>query len=52
MRRKKTPGIVFIASSSELKSERDAVLEIFNFVNKFNEHLTLEQIKWETDIPS
>jgi len=43
---------IFIASSSELKNEREATLEICNTINKLYEHLTLEPIKWETDIPS
>jgi hypothetical protein len=43
---------IFIASSTELKEEREKLIHIFNSINKYLKHLRLDAIKWETDIES
>jgi len=41
---------IFIASSSEMKEERDKCIIILNEINKSHQHLHLEAIEWEYDI--
>ena len=43
---------IFIASSSELKEEREAVFKFREEVGKSHPHLKLEIVQWETDLPS
>lgn len=41
---------IFIASSSELQTERDRLVLIINSINKNFQHLKIEPTMWETDI--
>ena len=43
---------IFIASSAELKEERNAVFKCKEEVGKSHPHLKLEIVQWETDLPS
>ena len=43
---------IFIASSNELKEERDLFPSIFNHLQKLFEGLFCDPVMWETDIPS
>jgi len=43
---------IFVASSSELKKERETTILEVHKVEKFNSHLKLKVVEWETDIPS
>jgi tetratricopeptide (TPR) repeat protein len=43
---------IFLASSGELRSERDGVFKIVADVNKQHTHLHLEVVEWELDLPS
>jgi len=46
------PIKIFLASSGELRAERDGVFKIVAEVNKLHPHLHLEIVEWETDLPS
>jgi hypothetical protein len=41
---------IFIASSAELKEERDKCVLLINHLNKSHKHLHLEPVEWEHDI--
>ncbi|MGE5342715.1 MAG: tetratricopeptide repeat protein [Candidatus Omnitrophota bacterium] len=41
---------IFLASSSELKEEREKFVEIIHRLNKSHDHLFLDVDKWETDM--
>jgi hypothetical protein len=43
---------IFIASSNELKTERDKSILIVNELNKIHQHLFLEAVEYEYDLPS
>ncbi|MBC7775541.1 MAG: hypothetical protein H7246_08880, partial [Phycisphaerae bacterium] len=43
---------IFLASSAELRAERDGVFKIVADVNKLHKHLHLEIVQWEIDLPS
>lgn len=43
---------IFLASSGELRAERDGVFKLVAEVNKLHGHLHLEIVEWETDLPS
>ncbi len=43
---------IFVASSGELKEEREKFIEVVNSINKVFEHLKLEVVRWETDLES
>ena len=43
---------IFIASSNELKEERDLFPLVFNHLHKIFQDIYCEPIMWETDIPS
>lgn len=42
---------IFIASSAEVKEERDECILHINQVNKSHKHLHLEAVEWEYDLP-
>ncbi len=42
---------IFLASSGELRAERDGVFKIVADVNKLYKHLHLEIVEWEIDLP-
>ena len=42
---------IFIASSAEVNKERDKCIRYINQVNKSHEHLHLEPVEWEYDMP-
>lgn len=46
------PLKIFIASSSELHQERTQIIRTFNSINKYNTHLKIEAVEWETDVES
>lgn len=46
----KTTLKIFIASSAELKEERERCIVILNKINKNYKHLDLEPVEWEYDI--
>jgi hypothetical protein len=41
---------IFIASSAELKAERERCILLINQLNKSHKHLQLEPIEWEYDM--
>ncbi len=43
---------IFVASSGELKEEREKFIEVINSINKVIKPLYLEVVKWETDLES
>ncbi len=43
---------LFFASSSELESERNEVDALAIEINKLHDHIKIEVVKWETDLPS
>ncbi len=49
-----TAGILklFFASSSELEDERNEVDALTTEINKLNDHIKIEVVKWDTDLPS
>jgi len=46
------PVNIFVASSGELKEEREKFIEVVNSTNKVFEHLNLTVVRWETDLES
>ena len=42
---------IFIASSAEVKDEREKCILILNQINKSHKHLHLKPVEWEYDIP-
>ena len=48
----KTLVKIFIASSAELKAEREQCILLINQINKSHKHLTLEPVEWEYDMPA
>lgn len=43
---------IFVASSGELKNERKELVHIVHSTNKIFDHLKLDVVEWETDLPS
>ena len=43
---------IFVASSGELKEEREKFIEVVNSINKVIKPLYLEVVRWETDLES
>jgi hypothetical protein len=43
---------IFLASSGELRAERDGVFKIVAEVSKLHQQLHLEIVEWEIDLPS
>jgi tetratricopeptide (TPR) repeat protein len=46
------PVNIFVASSGELKEEREKFIEVVNSINKVIKPLHLEVVRWETDLES
>ncbi len=46
------PVKIFLASSGELRAERDGIFKIVAQINKLHPHLHLEIVEWEIDLPS